>query len=92
MAELPLPLAAALVCINIVAFALMGIDKLRAWRGAWRISERTLLGVCALFGALGGYAGMQIFRHKTKHRKFSLGLPAMLVVQLALLARLTGAF
>ena len=76
--------------INLLSFALMGMDKARARRGAWRISERMLLTVCALFGALGGYLGMRIFRHKTKHRKFSAGLPAMLAVQAAILAILAG--
>ena len=90
MPNLPMPLLAVLIVINLVSFALMGIDKAKARMGAWRISEKTLLSVCAAFGALGGYAGMQVFRHKTKHRRFTIGVPAMLLVQLALLAKLTG--
>lgn len=75
-----------LVAINLVSFALYGIDKAKAKRGAWRIRESTLLGAAACFGALGAFAGMQIFRHKTKHRAFALGVPALLVVQIAILA------
>ena len=75
-----------LVVMNLLAFALMGIDKRKAKRGAWRAPEKTLFLVTALFGGVGGTAGMYFFRHKTKHWYFKLGLPALLVVQLALLA------
>ena len=75
-----------LVVMNLLAFALMGIDKRKAKRGAWRVPEKTLFLVTALFGGLGGTAGMYFFRHKTKHWYFKLGFPALLVVQLALLA------
>ena len=75
-----------LVVMNIAAFLLMGIDKSRAKRGAWRIPEKTLFLVTALFGGLGGTAGMFFFRHKTKHWYFRLGFPALLVVQVVLLA------
>ena len=70
---------------NLTAFCLMGADKRRAIRGRWRIPERTLLLACACFGALGGLLGMRLFRHKTLHRQFSWGVPAMLVCQAALL-------
>ena len=75
-----------LVVMNLLAFALMGIDKRKAKRGAWRVPEKTLFLVTALFGGVGGTAGMYFFRHKTKHWYFKLGFPALLVVQLALLA------
>ena len=78
--------AAVLAVINLAAFALYGVDKARARRGAWRIHESTLLGAAACFGALGALLGMQLFRHKTKHRAFALGVPALLVVQAAILA------
>ena len=77
-----------LLVMNLLAFALMGIDKAKAKRGAWRISEKTLFLVTALFGGLGGTLGMTFFRHKTKHWYFKLGFPALLVIQIVLLALL----
>lgn len=79
-----------LVVMNVLAFALMGIDKAKAKRGAWRIPEKTLFLVTALFGGLGGTLGMTFFRHKTKHWYFRLGFPALLVIQIAVLAWLLG--
>ena len=79
---------AALAAMTVLTFSLYGADKLKARRGAWRIRESTLLGTAACFGALGALAGMYAFRHKTKHRAFTLGVPAMLLVQLAVLAAL----
>ena len=79
-------LLVVLIMMNLLAFALMGIDKAKAKAGAWRISEKTLFLVTALFGGLGGTLGMSFFRHKTKHWYFKLGFPALLVVQIALLA------
>ena len=79
-------LVAILVVMNLVAFALMGIDKVKAQRGAWRIPEKTLFLTTAIFGGLGGTLGMTVFRHKTKHWYFKLGFPALLVIQIALLA------
>lgn len=78
-------LALYLLCINLVAFALMGIDKRRAIRKAWRISERTLFFSALLGGSVGAIAGMQIFRHKTKHWYFKYGMPAILILQLVLI-------
>ena len=78
----------ALAAMNALTFALYGIDKSRARRGAWRIRESTLLGTAACFGALGALLGMYVFHHKTKHRAFALGVPALLLVQAVLLAAL----
>ncbi len=75
-----------LLMMNVAAFALMGIDKAKAKAGAWRIPEKTLFLVTALFGGLGGTLGMTFFCHKTKHWYFKLGFPALLVVQIVLLA------
>lgn len=75
-----------LFVMNLLAFALMGIDKAKARAGAWRIPEKTLFLVTALFGGLGGTLGMNVFRHKTKHWYFKYGFPALLVVQIVLLA------
>ena len=79
-------MATILLVMNVLAFALMGIDKMKAKQGAWRIPEKTLFTVAALFGALGGTIGMNFFRHKTKHWQFKYGFPALMVVQIALLA------
>ena len=72
-----------LIAANILGIALMGIDKSRARRKAWRIPERTLF-LCALLGgSAGAWAGMYLFRHKTKHWYFVIGMPFILVLQLA---------
>ncbi len=70
--------------MNLIAFALYGIDKRRAKQGAWRISEYTLLLVALLGGSLGALLGMRYFRHKTRHRKFRYGIPLILLLQLGL--------
>ena len=71
--------------ISLIGFILMGVDKYRARRDMWRIPEKTLL-TCALLGGTPGVIlGMNRFRHKTKHWYFRYGLPALLIVQLALL-------
>ena len=75
-----------LVAVNLAAFVLMGVDKRRAKRGAWRISERALFLPALLGGALGGTLGMRAFRHKTKHWYFRWGLPLLLILQAGLLA------
>ena len=71
-----------LAAINHIAFALMGLDKRRARRGAWRISEQTLFLSALLGGALGGTAGMHLFHHKTRHWYFRFGFPILLLLQL----------
>ena len=73
-----------LFIINIIGFALMGIDKKRAIRGAWRISEASLFLVAFLGGALGCTLGMRHFRHKTRHWYFKYGMPAVFAVQVFL--------
>lgn len=70
---------------NLVAFTLMGVDKWKARTGRYRISEATLLLWCICLGALGGWLGMQVFRHKTRHRKFTLTVPVLMVAQIALI-------
>ncbi len=67
-------------------FVLMAVDKGRARRGAWRIPEKTLFVFALLGGAVGGTAGMFLFRHKTKHWYFRLGFPLLAAAQLALCA------
>ena len=73
-----------LIIINAVAFLLMLADKQKARKHRWRIPEATLMGCAALGGSIGALAGMYLFRHKTKHPKFALGIPAILLIQLAL--------
>ena len=71
-----------LVLENILAFALMGIDKSKAKHHKWRIQERTLFGSAIMGGSVGALYGMHFFRHKTKHKSFMLGMPAILIIQL----------
>ena len=73
-----------LIIINVLAFFLMGMDKKKAQTGAWRIPEKTLFLSAILGGSIGAIAGMQLFRHKTKHKTFVIGMPGILIVQLLL--------
>ena len=75
---------AALLLINIVAFAAYGIDKSKAQKDRWRIPESTLLLLAFFGGALGALLGMRAFHHKTKHWKFKILVPLFLILQLAL--------
>ena len=75
-----------LIAVNILAFALMGIDKYKAQHHRWRIPEKTLFLSAILGGSIGSICGMQLFRHKTKHKSFVIGMPAILIVQLILAA------
>lgn len=74
-----------LAIINAMAFMLMLIDKIKAKKKLWRIPERVLLGVSAIGGSLGGLIGMRLFRHKTKHPQFFVGIPVMLVIHIVAL-------
>ena len=75
-----------LLLINVVTFVIYGVDKRKAQKDRWRISEKVLFLFPLLGGSVGGIMGMQVFRHKTKHWYFRVGLPLILVVQLALIA------
>ncbi len=77
-------LAGYLIVINILGFALMGIDKRKAQRSAYRIPEATLFTTAIMGGSLGSVIGMYLFRHKTKHWYFKLGMPIILLIQVAL--------
>ena len=72
--------------LNVISFFLMALDKRLACRRRRRIPEKVLFLSALLFGALGGTAGMWIFRHKTKHWYFRLFFPVLLVLQIAILA------
>ncbi len=73
-----------LVLINLIAFVMFGDDKKRAKCGRWRIPERRLFLSALLGGSLGALAGMKLFRHKTKHWYFRLGIPLILLLQIGL--------
>ena len=81
------PVLLYLIIINAAGFLLMLADKRKARRGAWRIPEATLIGAAALGGSIGVLAGMYLVRHKTKHLKFTIGVPLILFIQLALVIR-----
>ena len=73
-----------LLLINAVGFLLMLVDKFKAKKNLWRIPEATLMTVAALGGSIGSLLGMYTVRHKTKHVKFTVGIPAILILQIAL--------
>ena len=73
-----------LAVINLVTFAVYGIDKTKAKRGAWRVPEKTLFLLPLLGGSLGALLGMRVFHHKTKHWYFVWGIPLILLAQIAL--------
>lgn len=79
-------IAAYLIIINIVGYAMAYADKKRAKRGELRISEPTLFFVSLIGGSVGMYAAMKRFRHKTKQKRFMIGIPLIIVFQLALAA------
>ena len=78
------------ILVNITGFAMMGIDKKRAKRGAWRIPEKTLFLASALGGSIGTWAGMYFFHHKTKHWYFVVGMPLILLAQIILKMTVCG--
>ena len=73
-----------LLIMNVLAFAMYGLDKYYAKADKWRISEKNLLLVAYLGGSIGAYAGMKTFRHKTKHAKFTIGVPLAIVLHIAI--------
>lgn len=76
-------LIAYLIIINLVGFLAMLVDKYKAKKKLWRIPEATLLGIALVGGSIGSLVGMYTVRHKTKHPKFTLGIPVILAVQVA---------
>ena len=81
-------LAYYLLAINAVAFIMYGIDKYKAKKAKWRIPEATLLLLAVLGGSIGAWMGMKVWHHKTKHKKFKYGIPAILLIQIALMTYL----
>ena len=74
-----------LIGINVLTFLVYGIDKWKAKQGNRRISEVTLLTLAVIGGSIGALLGMQVWRHKTMHKKFKYGLPLILLAQIALI-------
>ncbi|MGM9797919.1 MAG: DUF1294 domain-containing protein [Parabacteroides sp.] len=74
-----------LLLLNGNAFVLFGIDKLKARKGRWRIPERSLLVVALLGGSIGAWLGIKVWHHKTLHKKFSIGVPLIICLQIGLL-------
>ena len=77
-----------LFAINIVSFFLYGIDKYKAKKNKWRISEATLLTMAAIGGSIGAWAGMRLWHHKTMHKKFKYDIPVIIMMQIALVTYL----
>ena len=72
-----------LLGINVLAFIIYGIDKYKARKAKWRISEATLLLLAVAGGSVGAWMGMRVWHHKTLHKKFRYGIPAILILQMA---------
>jgi uncharacterized membrane protein YsdA (DUF1294 family) len=77
-----------LLAINAVTFIVYGIDKYKAKKAKWRIPEATLLLLAVLGGSVGAWGGMKAWHHKTMHKKFKYGIPAILLIQIVLMAYL----
>ena len=71
--------------INVVTFFMYGVDKWKAKKSKWRIREAALLGLAVLGGSIGAWLGMKTWHHKTQHKKFRYGVPAIIIVQLILI-------
>ena len=77
-----------LLAINFVSFFLYGIDKYKAKKGRWRISEATLLMMAVIGGSIGAWVGMRLWHHKTMHKKFKYGIPLIIILQVCLVVYL----
>lgn len=70
--------------INVIAFIIYGIDKLKAKKGKWRIPEATLLLFAIMGGSIGAWLGIKVWHHKTMHKKFKYGIPIILALQVGI--------
>ena len=77
------------VCVNVLTFFVYGIDKWQARQGKWRISEATLLLLAVIGGSIGAWLGMRVWRHKTMHKKFKYGIPAILMIHIIIFGYLS---
>lgn len=75
-----------LLAVNLLTFVIYGIDKYKARHNRWRVREASLLLLAILGGSIGALLAMRVFRHKTQHKKFRYGVPAILLVQLVIAA------
>ena len=73
-----------LLAINIASFFLYCIDKYKAKKGRWRISEATLLMMAVIGGSIGAWSGMRLWHHKTMHKKFKYGIPIIIILQVTI--------
>ncbi|MBQ0046592.1 MAG: DUF1294 domain-containing protein [Prevotellaceae bacterium] len=73
-----------LLAINIITFFVYGIDKWKAKKHKWRTPEKTLLALAAIGGSIGAWCGIKVWHHKTLHKKFKYGVPAIIIVQLVI--------
>lgn len=73
-----------IVLINVIGFTVIGIDKNRAVKRKWRIREKDFFYITILGGGIGVYTGMRFYRHKTKHRLFMWGIPAIMILQICI--------
>ena len=73
-----------LLTINALSFILFGLDKYKAKKGKWRISEATLLMMAVIGGSIGAWTGMRLWHHKTMHKKFKYGIPIIIILQVVL--------
>ena len=73
-----------LLAVNIATFFLYGIDKYKARKGRWRISEATLLMMAVIGGSIGAWSGMRLWHHKTMHKKFKYGIPIIIILQVTI--------
>ena len=70
-----------ILAINVITFVIYGIDKLKAKKGKWRTPEACLLGLAVIGGSIGAYLGIKVWHHKTLHKKFKYGIPAIIILQ-----------
>lgn len=77
-----------LLAINALSFILFGLDKYKAKKGKWRISEATLLMIAVIGGSIGAWSGMRLWHHKTMHKKFKYGIPVIMIMQVCLVVYL----
>lgn len=70
-----------LLTLNLLTFIIYGIDKFKAKKAKWRIPESTLLLLAVFGGSIGAWLGLQVWRHKTQHKKFYIGIPMILTLQ-----------
>lgn len=71
-----------ILAINVITFVIYGIDKLKAKKGKWRTPEACLLGLAVIGGSIGAYLGIKVWHHKTLHKKFKYGIPAIIILQI----------